>query len=275
VIKGDSQIQAITFFFFTKLDQNPRYDLDPGKRYIISVRNEGGVFRSWADASQLRIEVHSGSHKQKDLPLDLGPRAVIAYILLTPGEDCDFHEFASRLDWPPLSSDDPGYVNQRLRQLELSSNSEVRDRACLTAASLFWYRPPCLKQALENSDANIRMAATNGSPRMTRIYRDCCNTNRSRFSPSLGPTIWRKPSTSTQKTRARVSAKPRATCCAGWRRGEWSTNAGSLNSRLFECPPLITSSGAERLAPNAPCDNQTDDSACLDLARGGMRRVPA
>ena len=74
-IKGDLPDKIITFFFFAKVDQNPDYYLHPGRRYIVSLRNEGGVLRSWADASQLHISVHSGSHNQQDLPLELGPAA--------------------------------------------------------------------------------------------------------------------------------------------------------------------------------------------------------
>ena len=41
VIKGELSDKRITFFFFVKVDQNPRYYLDPGKRYIVSLRHEG------------------------------------------------------------------------------------------------------------------------------------------------------------------------------------------------------------------------------------------
>ena len=48
VIKGNLPEKTIAFFFFVKTDQNPYYYLYPGKRYIVSLRNEGGVLRSWA-----------------------------------------------------------------------------------------------------------------------------------------------------------------------------------------------------------------------------------
>ncbi|MGP8247152.1 MAG: hypothetical protein ACLQVN_21880 [Bryobacteraceae bacterium] len=74
------------------------------------------MLRTRADATQLRIWVHSGAHSQKDLPLELGPATAIAYILLTPGADRDLSDFAHFLDWPPYWYGDPAYVNQRLEQ---------------------------------------------------------------------------------------------------------------------------------------------------------------
>jgi hypothetical protein len=161
VIKGDLSAKTITFFFFTKVDQKPTYYLDPGKRYIVSLRSEGGILRSWADATQLKIEVHSGSHNQQDLPLDRGPAVTIVYILLTPGADCDLDAFANRLvGWPGGSYGDPRYVSERLDQLQRHSNPNVRDSACLEAADIFWYLPKCLDRALQSADNNIREAAS-------------------------------------------------------------------------------------------------------------------
>jgi hypothetical protein len=158
VIKGDLPRKEIAFFFFAKVDQNPTYFLYPGKRYIVSLRSEGGVLRSWADASQLKIEVNSGAHNQADLPLDIGPEAAIAYILLTPGAGCDPVIFGNTLGWPDYGGD-PGYVNQRLKQLRLNSNRFIRDSACLTAAMIFWHRPQCLEQCLDSPDSQLRRSA--------------------------------------------------------------------------------------------------------------------
>jgi hypothetical protein len=159
VIKGDLQDKTITFFFFAKLDQKPSYYLDPGKRYIVSLRSEAGVLRSWADATQLNIEVHSGSHNEQDLPLELGPAVTIAYILLTPGTDFDLDAFRYSLGWPPYSYGGPRYVNERLKQLQLHSNRNMRDSACLATASMFWHRPKCLEQAMDSPDSSIRQKA--------------------------------------------------------------------------------------------------------------------
>lgn len=158
-IKGGLPDKAIAFFFFTKVDQNPNYYLDPGKRYIVSLRSEGGVLRSWADATQLKIEVRSGSHAQRDLPLDLGPSVTIAYLLLTPGADYDPDVFRKSLGWPPYSHADPRYVHERLILLQRNSNRLISDSACVASASMFWYRPKCLEQALNDPDSSIRQAA--------------------------------------------------------------------------------------------------------------------
>ncbi len=162
VIKGDLQDKRIGFFFFVKVDQNPRYYLDAGKRYIVSLRSEGGLLRSWADASQLNVAVLSGSHNQNDLPLDLGADTTIAYILLTPGIGCDLGNFASTLGMTSATAfrySNPAYMDERLRQLQLSSNRQLRDSACLTAATIFWHRPECLEQALNSPDNGTRLAA--------------------------------------------------------------------------------------------------------------------
>ena len=160
-IKGDLPNTTISFFFYANPDLKPYYYLEPGKRYIVSLRSEGGVLRSWADASQLMIRVCSGSHNQKDLPLELGPDATIAYILLTPGADCDLQLFENNLFLSAYSHGDPGYVNQRLKQLQLSPDRALRDSACLTSATMFWHRPKCLEQCLDSPDSGTRRAAAN------------------------------------------------------------------------------------------------------------------
>jgi hypothetical protein len=159
VIQGNMPDKNISFYFFAKTDATPHYYLDPGKRYIVSLRREGGVWRSWADGSQLAIWVHSGSHAQKDLPLDLGPATTIAYILLTPGTDCNLKEFAGFLDWPPQGYGGPGYLNERLKELQHSPSQMVREEACLAMARLLWHQPKCLEECLHSPDGRVRSAA--------------------------------------------------------------------------------------------------------------------
>jgi len=157
VIKGNIQEKKIDFFFFAKLDQNPSYYLYPGSRYIVSLRKEAGVLRSWADATQLKVEVFSGAHEQKELPLELGPGATIAYILLTPGHDCDIEAFGRRLTSSGADSyASPGYTALLLARLQGRSNSVLRDSACVAMAQMLWFRPACLVQAKDSLDGGIR-----------------------------------------------------------------------------------------------------------------------
>ncbi len=157
VIKGDLPDHTVSFFFFVNVDLKPSYSLDPGKRYIVSLRREGGILRSFADASQLEIEVHSGSHRQKDLPLDLGLETTIAYLLLTPGADFDAAAFENFLGWPPYG--EPGYINQRLKELTSHPDRSVRDQACIKSAEIFWHRPECLKRCLDSPEISVRRHA--------------------------------------------------------------------------------------------------------------------
>jgi hypothetical protein len=161
VIKGNLPERTIAFFFFTKRDQNPEYVLYPGRRYITSLRKEGAVWRSWADATQLKSEVHSGSHNQADLPLDRGPGGAIAYILLTPGTDCDLTTFKDNLFvdrfLPPHM--DPRYISKLLGKLQLHPDAKLRYNACFAASTMLEYRPTCLDAALKSPDAEIRESA--------------------------------------------------------------------------------------------------------------------
>jgi hypothetical protein len=160
VIKGNIRDKRIAFFFFAKLDQNPSYYLYPGKRYIVSLRGEAGVLRSWADAVQLSVEVFSGMHNQQELPLALGPGAAIAYILLTPGSEYDVQAFGRRL---ASSTADyyasPGYTRMLLTRLVDQPDPILRDSACLAMAQILWFRPTCLTRAAESPDESIRELA--------------------------------------------------------------------------------------------------------------------
>jgi hypothetical protein len=186
VIKGDISLKRITFFFFVKLDQNPNYYLDPGKRYIVSLRREGKLFRSWADASQLKIEVYSGTHDQTSLPLALGPGATIAYILLTPGPGCDIRVFENHLGWPPHSSAAPEYVDSLLKQLQTHPDPVLSASACIAAARTFGNRPKCLEHALKTPDKSLREAAED------LFFKDDVRLSaRLRHDPlSLFPSAW-------------------------------------------------------------------------------------
>lgn len=156
-IRGELPTETISFYFFAYLDQKHDYYLHPGKRYVISLRSEGGVLRSLADGTQLAIEVYSGTHNQQDLPLNLGPEAAIAYIRLTPGVDLDLDNFKHHLDgtWAP-SDGSPKYVYERLRALLKYPDPTVGDEACIAMEVMVGQRPNCLDRAAHSVDAAVR-----------------------------------------------------------------------------------------------------------------------
>jgi len=115
------------------------------------------VLRSWADATQLRVEVFSGMHDQKELPLTLGPGATIAYILLTPGSDCDVGAFGKRLTSSTADHyASPAYIGALLARLQAHPNPVLRDSACVAMAQILWFHPTCLSLATDSPDEGVR-----------------------------------------------------------------------------------------------------------------------
>jgi hypothetical protein len=159
-IRGRFQTPSISFYFFMNFDQKHPYDFRPGERYIVSLRTEGGVFRSWSDATQLKIEVDSGSHNQQDLPLQLGPEATIAYILITPGNDLPMDKY--HLDGYQiglLRNDEyvlavPKYAYDLLTNLQKHGDPRVRRAACWAGAVIFPILPKCV--TADNPDPAVR-----------------------------------------------------------------------------------------------------------------------
>jgi hypothetical protein len=140
-IRGTFPTPSISFYFFLNFDQKHRYDFRPGEHYIVSLRKDGGVFRSWSDATQLKIEVDSGSHNQQDLPLQLGPEATIAYILITPGNDLPLDHLDGYLDGLMRNEDDllavPKYAYELAKNLQKHADPRVRAALCRGISGLF------------------------------------------------------------------------------------------------------------------------------------------
>ena len=135
-IRGTFPTPSISFYFFMNFDQKHPYDFRPGVRYIVSLRKDGGLFRSWSDATQLKIEVGSGSHNQQDLPLQLGPEATIAYILITPGKDLPLDDYHLGIYQTGLMryQDDilavPKYAYELVKNLQKQADPRVRSALC-------------------------------------------------------------------------------------------------------------------------------------------------
>jgi hypothetical protein len=142
-IRGTFPTTSISFYFFMNFDQGHPYDFQPCEHYIVSLRKDRGVFRSWSDATQLKIEVDSGSHNQQDLPLQLGPEATIAYILITPGNDLIRDKY--HLDGYQIglmrNQDDilavPKYAYELLANLQKHGDPRLRGIACHAVSFLF------------------------------------------------------------------------------------------------------------------------------------------
>jgi hypothetical protein len=149
-IRGRFPGPVTSFYFFSNAGQKHPYDLRPGERYIVSLRKEGEVFRSWSDATQLKIEVDSGSHNQKDLPLDLGVEAAIAYILIMPGGDFPRDEYhLGGYQWELVKSTDyliavPQYSYGLLKKVQQDGDPGVRRTACTAAAMVFQVLEKCI-----------------------------------------------------------------------------------------------------------------------------------
>ena len=133
-IRGTFPTPGISFYFFMNFDQKHPYDLRPGEHYIVSLRKDGGFFRSWSDATQLKIEVDSGSHNQQDLPLQLGPEATIAYILITPGNDLPLDHLDGYQIGLMRNEDDilavPKYAYKLAKNLQKDADPRVRGALC-------------------------------------------------------------------------------------------------------------------------------------------------
>jgi hypothetical protein len=149
-IRGTFPTPSISFYFFANFDQPPRYDLRQGETYIVSLRTEAGVFCSFSDGTQLKIEVDSGSHNQQDLPLQLGSESVIAYILMTPGNDLpmDEHHFAAYQVGLRRNQDDilavPKYAYELWTNLQKNADPRIRDTVCRAGAEALQIHPKCI-----------------------------------------------------------------------------------------------------------------------------------
>src|SRR5206468_2896424 len=67
---------------------------------------------------------------------------------------------ARGLHWPPHVWGGPRYFRERLRNLELGPDPELRDSACITEASSFGNHPACLRDMERSPDPNARRSAT-------------------------------------------------------------------------------------------------------------------
>lgn len=164
VIKGEMGKGAVQFYFFTNtLSENGyttiRYWLDSGYRYVVFLREDGGVLRTMVDVGEMELRVRSGNPGSIHLPADSG--MAVASVLLTPGRDYEAG-FPTNIGHTlaviePLAP--PAYLVSLLRALLAHPNRGVREQACLALSRTYPYRDACLNELLGSIDEPVRRQA--------------------------------------------------------------------------------------------------------------------
>ena len=170
-IQGVLRKGPIRFYFFTNsVAPGSIYPIllmwfDPGARYVVFLREDGGILRTMADLHDPHIKIHSGRHDALPLSLDDAPRrdpgAVIAAAALTPSAD-HVEGFAPGIGdtFGRLLSVVPGgYIARLLRALLTSPDEATREWACVTLSFHFSYRDPCFASLLNSKDPDVRQRA--------------------------------------------------------------------------------------------------------------------
>jgi hypothetical protein len=170
-IQGQLPKGPTRFYFFTN-SLLPGYSYTtplswfyPGKRYVVFLREDGGVLRTMADLTEPNIQIRSGSHQGTAELLDRvsarDPGVVIAWVALTPSSDYEpgfakgIQDAFDRL----LLIASPGKIAPFLRALLTHRDRAVRERACLVLSTSFSYRDPCFEDLARSDDPQIKNQA--------------------------------------------------------------------------------------------------------------------
>lgn len=172
VIQGELPEKPIRFYFFTNsVASGSVYPIvrtwfHPGSRYVVFLRDDGGILRTMADLTEPNIRIRSGRHNTLPLSLDDAPRrdpgAVIATAALTPSAD-HVEGFAEGMadTYGRLGLIVPdGYIARLLRALLANPDQATRERACLTLSFHYSYRDPCFSNLLDSKDPEVRQQAS-------------------------------------------------------------------------------------------------------------------
>lgn len=172
LIQGELREGPIRFYFFTNsVTAGDAYAtvqtwFDAGSRYVVFLREDGGILRTMADLTQPNIKIRSGRHDKLPLSLKDAPRgdpgAVIAAAALTPATD-HVNGFAESItdSFGQLVSVAPyGYVGRLLRALLANSDQATRESACLALSFHYSYRDPCFESLSDSKDPEIRQRAS-------------------------------------------------------------------------------------------------------------------
>ncbi len=167
VIQGQLPKAPIRFYFFANtLSRNGYHTVfewcEPGKRYLVFLKEDGEVLRTMADVAGLNIRIWSGRHD--DVPGSAAqpgghdPRTAIAYLALSPSADVEegFAVNIERVCGRISQFAPPSEMALLLRKLLSHRNPEVRAQACLTLSRSFSYRDPCLPELVHSTDKLTR-----------------------------------------------------------------------------------------------------------------------
>ena len=190
VLQGELPNGPVRFYFFAnKLTPDGYHTflswLEPTHRYVVFLREDGGVLRTMADVAGLNIPIRSGRHDQilvpQSGPGEHYPGKEIAYVALTPTSSYEpgfaadlmspyhvFYGFAPR-----------GYVFQLLRNLLVHPDESIREWACLALSGQFNYLDPCTSKLSKSKELTVRQmanrfsgAGVSGERTVIKVLRD-------------------------------------------------------------------------------------------------------
>jgi hypothetical protein len=166
-IQGTLARGPMRFYFFVNEPSPDGYTTyiywpAPGGRYVVFLRQDGGIMRTMADVAPPEIRLFSGVHKDLGEFLNQSnkrdPGKAILHAALVPSEGSE-KGFAASIQHTEASIRqfvNPSDLALALRSLLAHPESEVRTQACLTLATEYLYRDPCLLALLDASDAKVK-----------------------------------------------------------------------------------------------------------------------
>jgi len=191
VIQGEIPEDLVRFYFFTNSltsdggYSTPRMWFEPGERYVVFLREDGGYLRTMADLTGPNIRIPSGRHQKLPVSSDASqmgdPAVTIATAALTPAAD-HVEGFANSIQDTfnrLLLITTPSRLARLLRPLLTNPDRETSERACLALSINFSYRDPCFAKLLDSADPVVKQQASiwasrkrGGEQRLLSLLRD-------------------------------------------------------------------------------------------------------
>lgn len=179
VIRGGLPKGRIQFYLFANtLSANGYHTvlawMEAGARYIVFLREDGGILRTLADVGGGNIRTWSGRHDSiptsQSQPAGEDPGTSIALLALVPSTDFDkgFAANIQRTSDAVSQFAPPKEIVLLLRNLLANRDADVRAQACLTLSRNFSYQDPCLPKLLQSTDGEILQQATIWSRKRSR-----------------------------------------------------------------------------------------------------------